>query len=132
MKNCPNCKAEVLESYEICWNCQYSFTEFRVISQTEFTDKCPNCNTEIESIAERCPNCQFELKTEVQINEEDNIHCLRCKVPMEYMGSRIFQEGSKFGVMNDLVDLFSSHDSFNLYACPKCGKIEFFLPLKED
>jgi RNA polymerase subunit RPABC4/transcription elongation factor Spt4 len=25
MKNCPNCKNEVPDEFEICWNCNYSF-----------------------------------------------------------------------------------------------------------
>lgn len=27
MKNCPNCNSEVEDNFNICWNCNYSFTQ---------------------------------------------------------------------------------------------------------
>jgi len=25
MNNCPNCNKEVLEEFDVCWNCSYNF-----------------------------------------------------------------------------------------------------------
>ena len=31
MIECPNCQAEVEDSFGICWKCNYSFTEKKVL-----------------------------------------------------------------------------------------------------
>lgn len=91
MKICPNCQAEVEDQFDLCWNCNYSFSENQV--------------TEIQ---------------EENTGERD-ISCLRCATPMRHMGRSNFQEGFFSG-------LLSNWESFDLYVCPKCDKVEFFAP----
>ncbi|MDR2955709.1 MAG: hypothetical protein LBV43_11570 [Prevotella sp.] len=98
MKNCPKCNAEVEDGFEICWNCNYSFTENRVI---EFQD--------------------------IYENGKD-INCLRCDVRLVYSGNYKFHEGSRIGVLGNLLEVFVNRESFDLYICPKCGKVEFYAP----
>ena len=31
MKNCPNCNSEVEDNFDLCWNCNFSFTDNKVI-----------------------------------------------------------------------------------------------------
>ena len=102
MKNCPNCNAETEENFNICWNCCYSFTENRII----------------------------EFKEENAGGRE--INCLRCDVPLIYSGNYRFHEGAKFGLLGNLMELFVNRESFDLYVCPKCGKVEFYTPLSEQ
>ena len=128
MKNCPNCNVEVLDVYEICWNCQYSFAENRIITENEFKENCPKCNFVLESVSETCPECGYELNSEVPTSDDDLL-CLRCRVAMKYMGSRTYQEDFVSGFRLDILNLFSKTDQFDLYCCPDCGKIEFYLPL---
>ena len=70
MKICPKCHEEVEDSFEICWNCNYSF---------------PDNN-----------------------------------------------EGMNTGVLGNLFELFQNREAFDLYVCPKCGKVEFFVPLDRE
>ena len=57
------------------------------------------------------------------------ITCLRCKVvPMRFSGNYKFHEGTRFGAMGNLLELFVNKETFDLYVCPKCGKVEFFTP----
>ena len=35
------------------------------------------------------------------------------------------------GLFGNLFELFQNRESFDLYVCPKCGKVEFFIPLDE-
>lgn len=100
MKNCPKCNAEVEDFFDLCWNCNYSFSEEKVI---EIKDDSP---------------------------EAKEINCLRCNVPMIYSGNYRFHEGPKTGVFGNLFELFVNRESFDLYICPKCGKVEFFTPLR--
>ncbi len=99
IKTCPNCQAEVIDNLQLCWNCNYSFSERKVVKVAE----------------------QDQLKRQIT--------CLRCKVvPMRFSGNYKFHEGTRFGAMGNLLELFVNKETFDLYVCPKCGKVEFFTP----
>jgi hypothetical protein len=100
MKICPNCKEEVEDSFDLCWNCNYSFIENKVV---EIEDNSP---------------------------EGRKLNCLRCSEPMVFVGNNKFHEGSRVGAFGDLFELFQHRVSLDLYACPACGKVEFFIPQK--
>ena len=98
MKHCPNCNAEVINDFDICWNCNYCFSEKRVID--------------------------FDKERE----NPRNINCLRCESGLLYSGVYRFHEGTRYGVLGSLFELFVNKESFEIYVCPKCGKVEFFVP----
>lgn len=101
MKNCPNCKAELEDNFELCWNCNYSLTEERVIDINELSQSTRN------------------------------LKCLRCSdVQMIFSGNFRFHEGTRLGALGNLFELFENRETFDLYICPKCGKVEFFTPLE--
>lgn len=100
MKICPNCHEEVEDSFEICWNCNYDFSEGKVI----------------EPLLEEKEDC--------------SINCLRCDIKMQYSGEFRFHEGTNTGIFGNLFEIFQNRETFDLYVCPKCGKVEFFTPLK--
>ena len=99
MKKCPNCKTEIEDNFEICWNCCYSLTENRVI----------------------------DLEKELDTNKR-KIACLRCNTNLFYSGIYRFHEGTNLGVFGNLFEFFVNKESFEIYVCPKCGKVEFFVP----
>lgn len=96
MKLCPHCHSEVEDSFDVCRNCQYNFAD----------DEKHNPDSQSDSSGPKL--------------------CLRCDVPMEYQGNFRFHEGSKIGVLGNLFELFTNRESFDLYHCPDCGKVEFF------
>jgi hypothetical protein len=98
MKHCPNCNAEIEDHFEICWNCCYSLTEQRVID--------------------------FEKESNVY---KKDIACLRCNIKLSYSGKYRFHEGWSYGVLGNLGELFVNKESFDLYVCSKCGRVEFFV-----
>lgn len=100
MKNCPNCFAEVEENFELCWNCNYSFPEKKVIVCRDIED----------------------------IEKDKDIDCLRCGTAMQYAGNYRFHEGTRSGVLGAIGELLVNRESFDLYLCPKCRKVEFFSP----
>ena len=101
MKPCPNCNTEIENNFEICWNCSYSLTENRVI----------------------------DFDKELETNKR-KINCLRCNINLLYSGVYRFHEGRRFGFLGNLFELFVNKESFEIYVCPKCGKVEFFVPSK--
>lgn len=137
MKTCPNCNSEIDDNFDICWNCQYSLSEKRVIQKSEFNETCPHCNMEVDSTFEFCPNCQHRLGIKSVPRENTSyegplkIDCLRCKIPMLFKGNNKFHEGTRIGALGDIFELLQNRESFDLYFCPQCGKIEFFLPYED-
>ena len=134
MKRCPQCNVKIEDNFDVCWNCQYSFSENRVIGKNEFLETCPHCNAEVDSTFEFCPNCQHKLGINTIPRTNDSyegpmkIDCLRCHVPMLYKGEFKFHEGTRIGALGDIFELFQNRESFQLYFCPQCRKIEFYLP----
>jgi len=100
MKNCPNCNAELEDNFNLCWNCNYSLTEDRVIDESE-----------------------LDVGTR-------SVNCLRCDVRMKYSGVYKFHEGARTGALGNIFEIFVNREQFELYICPKCGKVEFFSPLE--
>lgn len=100
MKTCPHCQSEVEIDFDLCWNCNYSFSENKVVAIED---------TEYDAAGKQ-------------------IDCLRCKVPLVFYGNYKFHEGTRLGVFGNLFEVFTNRESFNLYACPECGKVEFYLP----
>jgi len=134
MKTCPNCHSEVEDNFELCWSCQYSFTDAEVLADKEFKLICPACNAEIDASLNFCLFCKQDLNSIIELDKNLNpgpvkeIECLRCRIPMSYNGNVRFHEGTRMGAFGDLFELFTNRESFDLYFCPKCGKVEFFLP----
>ncbi len=97
---------------------------------------CPNCHEEVEENFDLCWNCLYCFSSGeiTSLSEEKNsdIDCLRCHVPMLYSGEYKFLEGTRVGVLGNLFELFQNRETFDLYICPKCGKVELFTPLKRN
>ena len=56
-----------------------------------------------------------------------SLDCLRCKQPLEHLGTKSFHEGTNWGFFGELGELFVKRDRFDVYACPRCGRVEFFV-----
>jgi len=100
MKICKNCKSEVPDAFDVCWNCGNNFNTGEIEKFTDYSE------TQNENIIE--------------------VNCLRCNVPMKFEGSTSFHEGFNWGILGEIGHLFTSTKSFNVFSCPNCNKIEFF------
>jgi hypothetical protein len=133
MKICPKCNSEVDDNFDMCWNCQYSFTEGKVIENDDFGSVCPKCNIIVDPSMDHCPNCRYSFgkkrnQTGTELQGVKKVACHRCNVPLLYQGNYKFHEGAQLGVIGNLFELFENRESFELYCCPQCGKVEFFYP----
>ena len=54
------------------------------------------------------------------------IACLRCNEQMNHIASEKLQLGQTGWILGDLPNLFAGALEVDIYACPQCGKIEFF------
>lgn len=53
--------------------------------------------------------------------------CPRCDRDLDYVGTKRFHEGTRWGVLGDLGELFVNKEKFDVYCCPRCGRVEFFV-----
>ena len=58
---------------------------------------------------------------------EDPMGCARCGTTLEYRGMKKFHEGTRIGVFGELAELFQNREHFDVYLCPRCGRVEFFV-----
>lgn len=59
-----------------------------------------------------------------------NISCLRCDIEMRHVGREKLQLGQTGWLLGDLPNLFAGATEVDIYACPKCSKLEFFMAEK--
>ena len=55
------------------------------------------------------------------------LNCLRCRTPLQFMGTKKFHEGTRWSVFGDLAELFENREHFDVFMCPNCGKVELFV-----
>ena len=63
---------------------------------------------------------------------ESSVHpvsCPRCEMELQYVGTKKFHEGSRvWGFwLGDLGELFVNREHFDVYVCPRCGRVELFI-----
>ncbi|AZQ12335.1 hypothetical protein [Shewanella khirikhana] len=88
---------------------------------------CKHCHTKVEDDAfEICWQCNTPRDGEAPAPKAV-LACLRCHTPLRFVGSKDFHEGSRWGVLGELGELFVSKEALDMYACQSCGKVEFFL-----
>ena len=58
------------------------------------------------------------------ITNEHQHTCMRCKVPMNYLGRRAFHEPSMWA--NSFFRELCSAEKFDVYFCTQCGSISLF------
>jgi len=57
----------------------------------------------------------------------DPIVCSRCDLPLEFVGTRDFHEGTRWGALGELGELFVNKQRFDVYVCGRCGRVELFI-----
>ena len=98
MKICPNCTSEVPNEFEICWKCSHSFVTNKIEKAAISNDK----------------------------EEKRNLKCLRCQNEMRFADTLSIHEGANYGVLGNLGHLLTNKESFDVYICTNCEKVEFF------
>lgn len=46
---------------------------------------------------------------------------------LEYVGTKRFHEGTRWGILGEVGELFQHREHFDVYTCPRCGRVEFFV-----
>lgn len=62
----------------------------------------------------------------------NNVECTRCGKEMTYIKTQKLQLGQTGWLLGDLPNLLAGAMEVEIYTCPKCRKIEFFLADAEE
>ena len=61
----------------------------------------------------------------------DPMACPRCGVALGYRGTAEFHAGGggpgTHFFLGEVADLFTGREKYDVYVCPRCGRIELFL-----
>lgn len=63
----------------------------------------------------------------MEVSAVKDLNCLRCGRQMRYIKREKLQLGQTGWVLGDLPNLFAGAMSVDIYTCPGCSKIEFYL-----
>ena len=58
--------------------------------------------------------------------------CLRCAAPLKFGMQQKFQMGQTSFLLGDWPNLLAGSLELEVWFCPKCGKVEFFVPGSSD
>jgi hypothetical protein len=133
MWQCVKCRESLGDDFEVCWNCGTSregvedarFRKADEISVEELDDPSV-ANTLSE--AEQATAIKILPQAGAGNREEPpsrSVECLRCGCALKFLGVKSFGQVDTW--VDALVELFSPETSFDVYACPRCGRAELFL-----
>ena len=104
------------------WQC----SECGELSDPQF-DICWKCGTGSDGTP---PTATFSADSSAKPpGDSRSLACLRCSAAMTFAGRKRFHEGTRAWpfLLGEIGELLVHRESFDLYACPSCGKIELFL-----
>lgn len=61
------------------------------------------------------------------VPEMHPLSCARCDRPLDFVGTKKFHEGRRWGLLGELGELFVKREHFDVYVCPRCGRVELFV-----
>jgi hypothetical protein len=104
---CTQCGESAEDAFSVCW-------------------KCGTSRDGVPDAAFRAEPEPFGTSSAPAV-PRDPIACARCNRPLDYVGRKRFHEGTNWGVLGELGELFVKREHFDVYVCPRCGRVEFFV-----
>ena len=110
MWTCSKCGESVEEQFDVCWKCGTSWDGVK---------EDPAVQADSGSVAPEPATAPDPRGSQVA--------CVRCSRSLEYLGRKRFHEGANWGVFGEIGELFVKREHFDVYVCPQCGRVEFFV-----
>jgi uncharacterized protein YbaR (Trm112 family) len=88
-------------------------------------DVCWKCGTTKEGVSD--PAFQAVTTPSAPPAAASPLVCPRCDQPLQYVGRKRFHEGTNWGFFGEVGELFVKREHFDVYVCPRCGRVEFFV-----
>jgi hypothetical protein len=103
MWSCSNCRAEVEDELEICWQCG---------TGRDGSPPPKDWRSELAGPKD---------------GSERRIQCIWCQSELAFSGRKRSQDGS-YAREVLLGEFFLNQEELDMYVCRGCGKVEFFAP----
>jgi len=86
---------------------------------------CKQCGEEHENQFDSCWRCVNPVAAKhLEYDATATpLKCLRCQTPLKFDGTRTLEGSKDIGLM----ELIVGYKEYDIYHCPACGKVEFFL-----
>ncbi len=86
---------------------------------------CQKCGEKHEDQFDSCWRCSNPTAAKTLEYEADvsPLKCLRCETRLKFDGTRTLEGSKDIG----LFELIVGYKEYDIYHCPACGKVEFFL-----
>ena len=101
---CPICNEQVEEQFVVGWNCQHN----------RDGHMAQGLSNSYEGRKPQSPPTRYPTGS-----------CLRYN--LVYIGKKEFHEGMRWGMLGDLSELFINQTKLEMYFCPACRHVEFFV-----
>ena len=107
-ESCSGCGESIEPGYSICWRCGTHL------------DGTPPA-------ADFAPGDASAVSPDAPAKRA--LSCLRCATPMVAVGRMRLHEGTRAWpfLFGGIGELFVNRETFDTYACERCGKVEFFV-----
>jgi hypothetical protein len=115
MWQCVTCREQVEDSFDVCWKCGTS------------RDGTPDPNFRTADDSSRPVPALVAERDESRAPAAAPLRCPRCDRELDYMGTKAFHEGTRWGILGDLGELFVNKERLDVYRCPRCGRVEFYV-----
>jgi hypothetical protein len=105
---CGTCQEMLEDTFDACW-------------------KCGTSRTGPEDPVSRPEKTLMEPKSDRATVGAGPLTCARCSRELDYVGRKRFHEGTNWGVLGEVGEWFVKRQHFDVYVCPRCGRVEFFV-----
>jgi hypothetical protein len=108
MWTCSKCGESVEDTFDVCWK----------------------CGTSWDGVKDPAVQTVPEDETPVPAPEPNSrkpIDCARCHETLQYVGRKRFHEGTNWGILGEIGELFVKREHFDVYVCARCRGVEFFV-----
>lgn len=127
MWHCPKCRERLNDDFEVCWSCGTSKDGVEDPDFRKADDPGPPSDvgveesTAIQEISEKHAGGRKKA-------QDPALDCPRCRRRLKFVGTKAFHEGTSWGgFFGDLGEFFVNKESFDVYVCQRCGRVEFFV-----
>jgi hypothetical protein len=113
MWQCVKCREKHDDSFDTCWNCG--------------TTEAGVADPSFRKVGNDESDANANSKSEATKTSKFPLTCPLCDQGLDFVGTKNFHEGTRWGVLGDLAELFVNKERFDIYCCPRCGRVEFFV-----
>ena len=117
MWKCVKCGEKLEDSFDVCWSCG---TSKEGVEDREFRKAD-------DVLPEQVSETVVEAAEPEEEPKKNPIMCPLCRLKLDHVGTKSFHEGKRWGLLGDLGEWFVNRERFDVYCCPRCGRVEFFV-----